>query len=62
MREKGIGAILLVVGVLLLLVSAAADSIGLGGAPGFGWKQLVGVVVGLVVAATGLVRLRSSRA
>jgi hypothetical protein len=42
-----------VIGVALVLVSALADPIGIGGSSGFGWKQWVGVAVGatLVVAA-----------
>jgi hypothetical protein len=59
MSGKGQGVILLVIGVLLFLGSAAADPLGLGGAPGFGWKQIAGVVLGVVVAAVGMVRLRA---
>lgn len=59
MNEKTLGTGLLVIGVLLVLVSAAADTIGVGGAPGFGWKQITGVVVGIALAAVGVSRLRS---
>jgi hypothetical protein len=59
MNEKTLGTGLLVIGVLLFLVSAAADTIGVGGAPGFGWKQITGVVVGIAIAAVGISRLRS---
>jgi len=61
MQGRTVGAVVLVVGVLMFLVAAAADSLGLGGAPGFGWKQIVGVAAGVVVAAVGLVRMRSAR-
>ena len=47
-----------VVGLLLLLLSLVADRIGLGASPGVGWKQLVGAVVGLVLAGAGAVMLR----
>ena len=60
MQGKALGAVVLVVGVLMFLVAAAADSIGVGGAPGFGWKQIVGVAAGVAVAAVGLVRMRSA--
>ncbi len=62
MSRKTVGVVLLVVGVLLFLVSATADSLGIGGAPGIGWKQILGMVVGVAVAATGLTRLRPDRA
>lgn len=58
MNQKTLGVVLLVVGVLLVLVSAAADTLGIGGAPGFGWKQITGVVAGVVTAALGVSRLR----
>ena len=52
-NRKTIGIALIVIGVVALIVSLAADPIGLGGAPGFGYKQIVGTVVGVVVAAVG---------
>ena len=50
--------ILLVIGVLLFLVSLTADFIGLGPSPGLGWKQILGAVVGVVIAAVGMMRMR----
>ena len=50
--------ILLVLGVLLFLVSLTADAIGLGPSPGLGWKQILGAVVGVVIAAVGMMRMR----
>ena len=38
----------LIVGVLVVVLSALADPLGLGQSPGFGWKQTVGVIVGLL--------------
>ncbi len=58
MNQKTLGVGLLVVGGLLFLVSAAADTIGVGAAPGFGWKQITGVIAGVVLAAVGASRLR----
>jgi hypothetical protein len=49
--------VLLVVGGLLVLVSAAADRLGMGGAPGFGWKQIVGVGLGVVLVVAGAASL-----
>ncbi len=54
-NKKVIGIVLLVVGVLLLIVSLAADSLGIGGSPGIGYKQIIGAVAGVVVAGVGYV-------
>ncbi len=48
----------LALGVLLVIVSAAADGLGVGAAPGFGWKQMVGMAAGVVLAGFGIARLR----
>ena len=62
MGSRGLGIVLLIVGVVIALVCALADSIGLGGYPGFGWKQIVGVIVGVVIAVWGLVQMRGGEA
>jgi hypothetical protein len=51
---KTIGIILLAVGVILLIGSLAADAVGIGAA-GFGYKQIVGAVAGVIVAIVGFV-------
>jgi len=49
-----VAAAMLVVGALLTLGSLFADQLNLtGGGVGLGWKQLIGVVVGLVLALLG---------
>ncbi len=58
MDPKQRGVVLLVVGALLVLISATADSLGLGGAPGFGWKQTAGVVAGVALLVAGGASLR----
>jgi hypothetical protein len=50
--------VLLATGVLVFLVSLTADAIGIGEGTGIGWKQILGAVVGLVIAAFGLVKLK----
>jgi len=55
--RKIIGTIVLVVGIVLLIVSATADIIGIGGNPTFGYAQITGVVAGAVVAIVGFVLL-----
>ncbi|MEW5877490.1 MAG: hypothetical protein AB1751_05440 [Acidobacteriota bacterium] len=53
MASNSPAALLFAVGLLLALLAAFADPLGLGGAPGFGWKQGLGLVVGLAVAVLG---------
>jgi uncharacterized membrane protein (DUF441 family) len=50
-REWGIACI--AIGVALALISGLAETVGIGGGT-FGWKQVVGVVVGCVIALIGL--------
>ena len=59
MTQRGPALVILVVGVLLALVSLFADVLGVGGEPGFGWKQAAGLVAGLVLIAIGLWRWRT---
>jgi hypothetical protein len=54
--RKTIGIVLLVVGIIVLLVSLFADTLGLGGSsPVFGPYQIAGTIVGVIVALVGLV-------
>ena len=55
MNNKQLGIALLVIGVIILLLSLLATSIGIGGAPGFGYKQIAGTVVGAIIAIVGYV-------
>ena len=55
MNKKQLGIALLVIGVIILLLSLLANSIGIGGAPGFGYKQIAGTVVGAIIAIVGYV-------
>jgi hypothetical protein len=57
MDAKALNIVLLVVGIVLIVVFAGADVIGVGSAPGFGWKQITGTVIGAVLCAVGAVRL-----
>lgn len=53
--NKTVGILLILVGVVILVLSLVADIIGLGGAPGFGYKQILGTIVGAIVTIAGLV-------
>ncbi|MCU0233571.1 MAG: hypothetical protein MUE90_06000 [Thermoanaerobaculales bacterium] len=58
---RALPVVLLVAGVLLFLVSLSADALGFGPSPGIGLKQLAGAVVGVVLAAVGMVQLRKAK-
>ena len=53
MDRTRLGWTLVVVGIVLTLVSAFAEPLGLGDDNGFGMQQVAGVVVGVVVAVVG---------
>ena len=48
MSRRTLGVFAIVVGVVLILVSALADVIGIGDEGSFGLQQISGVVVGLL--------------
>lgn len=49
----------IVVGAILAFVSALADQIGLGAPTStFGWKQLLGLVLGIILVVAGIILLR----
>ena len=55
-NRKTMGLVLLVIGIVVLIVSLLADTIGIGGSASvFGFKQILGTVVGAVLAVAGLV-------
>ena len=56
MRDKVLSLVLLVVGIIILVVSLIADFIGIGRAPaGFGFKQILGTIIGAIVIIIGIV-------
>lgn len=57
MDKKKLGFALLVIGVIILLIGLLADSIGIGGATGFGYKQIIAVVVGVITSIVGYILL-----
>ncbi len=56
--KKTVGVILLVLGIIVLILSLSADLIGAGAAPGFGYRQIIGAVVGIIAAIVGLFMMR----
>lgn len=59
MAARGGSVVLVVIGVALALISVLADAVGVGTGPGFGWKQIVGTVVGVVIAGIGVRGIRA---
>ncbi len=55
MGGKTLDLVLVAAGAVLVVVSALAEPLGLGGDDGVGFKQAAGMVVGGVVVAAGLV-------
>jgi protein-S-isoprenylcysteine O-methyltransferase Ste14 len=53
MSKKTLAILIIILGFLLLALSLSADLTGLGNVSGFGWKQILGTVVGVLVAAVG---------
>jgi len=58
MEKRTQALILIVAGALLALISLLADVIGLGRAPGFGYGQIAGLLIGLAALVAGIVILR----
>lgn len=53
--KKIVSIVLLVVGVIVLLLSLTADVLGIGVHVGFGYQQILGTIVGAILAVVGLV-------
>jgi hypothetical protein len=53
MSKRTQGIVGIVVGVVVVIVSLAADALGIGGAAGIGWKQALGTLVGVIVVGVG---------
>lgn len=56
--EKASGTFLLILGAALLIVSLLADAIGIGANPGFGYRQIIGVVLGVIAIIRGIFVLK----
>ena len=55
MSRRLLGLIIGGIGIAVAVVAVLADPIGVGGSDDFGWKQLLGVVVGIALVVWGFV-------
>lgn len=55
MSRRSFGFAIAAIGIVVLAVSALADQIGIGESDEFGWKQIVGVVVGVAIVVFGII-------
>ncbi len=53
---------LVTLGLVIIVLSTFADALGFGQQPGFGWKQALGVVIGVALMLGGLYWRRQLRA
>jgi hypothetical protein len=53
MNKRTVGFILIVIGAVGLVVSLAADLLGIGTYPGINGAQWLGAIIGLIVALVG---------
>ncbi len=54
MSKRTLGLVFNLVGILIVFVALGADALGLGGAPGIGWKQWAAALLGLLAAFVGI--------
>jgi hypothetical protein len=62
MQNPALAPTLIIVGAVLVVLSVFADTVGLGRQPGYGWKQVLGAVIGaLAILAGEYLRRRLAR-
>ena len=55
MSRRSFGFAIAAIGIVVLAVAALADQFGIGESDKFGWKQIVGVVVGVAIVVFGII-------
>jgi len=60
-KMKTMSLILTGIGITLLVISVFADSIGIGGYPGFGRNQSIGTAIGAVILIIGIALSRKEQ-
>lgn len=59
LKERTVGLVSVVVGVLLVLLGLTADAIGVGASPGVGAWQIAVLAIGAILLVFGALRLRA---
>lgn len=59
MSNKMLAGLTMAVGIVLVALGLLADVLGLGSHQGFGWSQVVAIVVGLIALIAGFAWYRS---
>jgi len=54
MSKRHLGILFIILGLLLAAISLSADLLGIGNEAGFGRKQILGTVVGVLIALGGI--------
>ena len=57
-RNKKVGIVLLVLGIVLLILSLSADFLGVGTYSGFGYMQIICFVLGIFAGICGFLMLK----
>jgi len=55
MSRKSFGWAVTVIGIIVAVIAVLVDQTGIGTSDGFGWKQILGVVVGTIAAVSGFI-------
>lgn len=53
MSKRAVGGVLVILGLALAVGAFYADRLGVGGFPGVGWKQQIGMLLGVFAAMLG---------
>jgi hypothetical protein len=56
--NRSAGILVLAGGIVLVAISLLADTIGIGGQSGFGWKQGIGLGLGVLMILAGAAVMR----
>jgi LPXTG-motif cell wall-anchored protein len=59
--RKLFGIVLLVVGMVFFILSLIADLVGVGSSHGFGPQQIIGIILGAILAVVGFFLFRKNK-